>query len=124
MTDFLDMQVGAGVSVFPVVMTGDRDDVADRSVHAALSITRELVANAIHHGYAKSIAIAGALDNGMLRFSVSDDGSGFDTERVAGSRDGHFGLTGIRERVHKLNGTFRIDSTPGRGTKASVALPK
>ena len=105
---------------FPV----NRDDVSDRSVHAALSITRELVANAIHHGHAKSIAIAGTLDNGMLRFSVSDDGSGFDTERVVGSSDGHFGLTGIRERVHKLNGTFRIDSTPGRGTKASVALPK
>lgn len=104
---------------FPV----NRDDVSDRSVHAALSITRELVANAIHHGHAKSIAIAGTLDNGLLRFSVSDDGLGFDTARVAGTRDGHFGLTGIRERVHKLNGTFVLDSSPGRGTKATVALP-
>ena len=28
----------------------------------------------------------------------------------------HFGLQGIRERVDKLGGVLRIDSTPGGGT--------
>jgi len=105
---------------FPV----SRVAVSDSSAHAAISIARELVANAIHHGHPTSIAIAGVLDSTLLKFSVTDDGCGFDTEHAPGSREGHFGLTGILERVRKLGGSFTLHSTPGQGTKATVTLPK
>ena len=102
----------------------NRADIRDRSVHAAVSITRELVANAIHHGHPSMISIAGTLDGDSLKFSVVDDGCGFDVAHAPGPKDGHFGLTGIRERIRKLNGTFDITSKDGVGTKAAIALPR
>ena len=105
---------------FPV----SRADISDRSAHAAVSVTRELVSNAIHHGRSMNISIAGALEGDKLRFSVSDDGDGFDVEHAPGPRDGHFGLSGIRERVRKLGGTFSVKSRPGNGTKATITLPR
>ena len=105
---------------FPV----NRADISDRSAHAAVNITRELVSNAIHHGHPDLISIAGTLEDDMLKFSVTDNGLGFDAEHAPGPKDGHFGLTGIRERIRKLNGTFEITSSARSGTKATIALPR
>ena len=96
--------------------------VSDQTAHAVLRILRELAANALHHGHAKNLTVAGCLDGRLLRFSLTDDGSGFDPKRVSGVDSGHFGLSGIRDRVNKSHGTFEILSDPGRGTKAVVTL--
>jgi len=38
-------------------------------------------------------------------------------------RETSFGLLGMRERVHRLNGTLSIDSTPGYGFRIAVTFP-
>lgn len=96
--------------------------ISDNTAHAILRIIRELVSNAIRHGQAKNIRIAGGLDNGRILFSVRDDGCGFDPDNVPGMRQGHFGLPGIRERIRKLNGNLEISSSPGKGSKFTVSL--
>lgn len=95
----------------------------DSTVHALLAIIRELVANAIRHGAADSIRIAGSIEKDRLLFSVSDDGLGFDPQTCRGINEGHFGLNGIRERVSTLKGTVEIDSRPGNGTYVKISLP-
>ena len=101
-----------------------RESLDDSTVHALLSTIRELVANAIRHGAADSIRIAGSIEKDRLLFSVSDDGLGFDPQSCCGIGDGHFGLNGIRERVNSLKGTFEIDSRPGGGgTYVKITLP-
>lgn len=95
----------------------------DATVHAVLAIVRELVSNAITHGHAWAIRIAGSADKGILRFSVRDDGVGFDPLAAPGASDGHFGLTGIHDRVKRLNGTFAIRRARPRGTKAIITIP-
>ena len=95
----------------------------DSTVHAVLTIIRELVSNAITHGHAWTIRIAGTLDNGRLMFSVRDDGEGFDPKTAPGAAEGHFGLDGIRDRVKRLNGTFEIKPNAPRGIKAIITLP-
>lgn len=99
-----------------------RSHISDRTAHAVLSILRELVANAVQHGKARQIRIAGDLTDGVLSFSVSDNGMGFDPARCQGQSEGHFGLSGIVERVERLGGTFQIASTPGKGAKAVVTI--
>ena len=94
----------------------------DSSAHAILSIIRELVANAVNHGKARQIRIAGALDGQTVRISVKDDGIGFNPQDVS-ALAGHFGLAGIRDRVRKLHATFEIDAEPGKGTQAFVTIP-
>lgn len=99
-----------------------RSHVSDNTAHAILRIVRELVSNAIRHGGAKHIRIAGGRDRDRLLFSVKDDGCGFDPDLAPGMRQGHFGLPGIRERIKKLNGTMTIASAPGKGTKFAISL--
>jgi signal transduction histidine kinase len=35
----------------------------------------------------------------------------------------HLGLVSMRERAESLGGQFRIDSAPGKGTRAIATLP-
>lgn len=99
-----------------------RDRISDNTAHAMIRIIRELASNAVTHGAARTIRIAGALDDGQLHISVKDDGSGFDTANYPGTAEGHFGLDGIHERISRLGGTFKITSSPGEGTSASMTL--
>ena len=99
-----------------------RSLMTDSAAHAVLCIIRELAANAIRHGAATRIRVAGTVDDGHLRFSVIDDGCGFDTNHHPGPREGHFGLAGIRERLANLGGELALSSTHGTGTKVTVKL--
>ena len=100
-----------------------REKLLDSTAHAILSIVRELAGNAVRHGHATRIRVAGSIDNGHLLFSVRDNGCGFDPDTAPGLSDGHFGLDGIRNRASGFNGTFTVSSSPGRGTRAVVDIP-
>jgi signal transduction histidine kinase len=54
-----------------------------------------------------------------LRFSVQDDGVGFDATRVKNG----YGLVNLRDRIEALGGTAEIESAPGRGTAVRGTLP-
>jgi len=95
----------------------------DNTAHAILRIIRELVTNAVRHGHATHIRVAGTIDGGQVLFSVRDDGCGFDPDNAPGPREGHFGLDGIRERIERIDGTFSINSERGQGTTAVVTIP-
>ena len=90
-----------------------RSQMTDSTAHAVLCIIRELSANAVRHGAATRIKIAGVVKDGQLRFSVCDNGGGFDPKHCPGPSEGHFGLSGIRERIAGMNGSLSITSTPG-----------
>ena len=99
-----------------------RSRLSEALAHATLRIVRELVINAIRHGGAKAVRVAGCIDGNLLKMSISDNGCGFDTRKVPGIEQGHFGLQGIRERIDMFEGTFSIESALGQGTRAEVAL--
>ena len=99
-----------------------REAISDNTAHAILRIIRELVTNALRHGHATAIKIAGSVEGGKLLFSVKDNGCGFDPEGAPSIEDGHFGLQGIRERIAPFNGDFKIESASGKGAKATISL--
>ena len=100
-----------------------RSHFSDTQAHALLRIVRELTVNAIRHGHATEIRVAGSLDAGVVKVSVTDNGGGFDPANAPGCDDGHFGLQGIRERLADLNGAITIESTPGAGVRAVFTFP-
>ncbi|MCR5751493.1 MAG: sensor histidine kinase [Kiritimatiellae bacterium] len=99
-----------------------RSRLSDSSAHAVLCIVRELSVNAVRHGGAKNIYIAGECLDGEINFSVRDDGCGFNPDTRPGPAQGHFGLLGVKERINSFGGTLEIRSETGHGTKVTVSL--
>jgi two-component system sensor histidine kinase DegS len=59
-----------------------------------------------------------------LRCAVLDDGTGFDPATVAhAAGEQGLGLHSIRDRIEALDGTFQIESAPGKGTQLIVTIP-
>ena len=90
--------------------------------HDMLRIMRELAVNAVRHGKASQIKVFGECKGNLVRFCVKDDGCGFDPATSPGPAQGHFGLSGIRERVERRNGEMSVESSPGKGTSVTVSL--
>ena len=99
-----------------------RDRLSESVTHAILRIVRELVVNAIRHGQAKHIRVAGEFHDDTISFSVKDDGVGFDPGTAPGPEEGHFGLLGIRERLEDFDGELTVESAPGQGARFAVTL--
>jgi signal transduction histidine kinase len=68
------------------------------------------------------VHVAGEVDARTLRFSVADNGCGFNPATAPDANAGHFGLEGIRERIKRMNGTFELKSAPGNGCIAVITI--
>jgi CheY-like chemotaxis protein len=86
---------------------------------------RELLFNAVKHSRVSWARVRLWQENGVgLHLSVSDEGAGFDPNRVASpSSDGGFGLFSVRERIALLGGHLEVDSSPGKGSRFTLTLP-
>ena len=100
-----------------------RRRLSDNTAHTILRIIRELSINAVRHGGARHLKIAGEFRDGLVRCSVQDDGRGFDLPTAPGPAQGHFGLQGIRERLRERQGEMSVQSTPGKGSRFVITLP-
>ena len=84
---------------------------------------RELLFNVRKHGQTDRAAVSMTYDKNVLSLTVSDQGCGFDLEKMRNDRSDRFGLFSIRERMMDLGGEFDLQSEPGKGTVASLHLP-
>ena len=76
------------------------------TMHELLRIVQEVLRNIEKHADAKTI-----------RIEIHDDGKG-----GVFQKENSFGIRGIQERVAKINGEIRIDST-SEGTTIGVIIP-
>ncbi|MFC8799412.1 histidine kinase [Promicromonospora sp. NPDC057138] len=113
----------AGRSPVPVrvEVTGDLTPAGSAAQAAAYFVVAEALTNVAKHAGADSVRVAASLvpdeHPQRLRVTVSDDGRG-GAEPTPGS-----GLEGLRGRVAALDGTFELDSPPGKGTRLTVEVP-
>jgi signal transduction histidine kinase/YHS domain-containing protein len=86
---------------------------------------QEAIQNARRHGQAEHISVEVNYQPQNVCLTVIDDGSGFYwSERYSSfAKSGHYGLLGMKERVHHLNGSVDVMSKPGMGTRLTVTLP-
>ena len=82
----------------------------------------EAINNARRHAQPDTITLRVSRSDGRLRFTVTDDGIGYDTgadrHRSAGR-----GLRNVRARLATVGGHLNIHSQPGRGTTVDAAVP-
>ncbi len=87
-------------------------------------IVEECLNNAIKHsGGSKIFFEIKKDDNDNCIIVVSDNGVSFDSKNISSSKDGHFGLCILEERVKLLSGTIHIDSKPEHGTTIKILVP-
>ncbi len=85
-------------------------------------IAQEALHNAIKHASATRISLDLARKNGSVTLTVADNGRGFDARKNQGRTRGS-GLGNLRTRAELLDGSLRISSETGRGTRVLVKLP-
>lgn len=83
-------------------------------------IAQEAVTNVQRYARASRIVIAGGADDRRYRFTIADNGCGFDPAAV---RPGAMGLANMRERAALMKGTCNIISSPGAGATVEITLP-
>ena len=88
---------------------------------ALYRIAQEALGNAAKHSRAKQVRVRLIRADEVVSLIVSDDGVGFVLGRPGDS--GGVGLVNMRERVRYLNGTFELDTQPGRGTTIRAEVP-
>jgi signal transduction histidine kinase len=107
----------AAKSPVPVRLDIDVPERPSPTVEAiAYFVVSEALTNIAKHAEATKVVVHVERDNHRLLMSVSDDGRGGATETGGG-------LTGLRDRVAAVDGTFRLASPPAGGTTITVELP-
>lgn len=89
---------------------------------ARMSLLRcvgELVLNVEKHAGARAAEIEVSVEGCRLELSVSDDGVGIGRAAAAA---GHYGLTGVAERMEELGGEMRVVRRTG-GTRIQLIVP-
>ena len=112
----------AGDAKIKVRFNLPRAKLLETTTHTILYIIRELVVNAVRHGHATSIRIAGSHEGDQLLFSVADNGCGFVPKDAPGPLQGHFGLQGIRERLKPFRGKIEIEAGADKGTQVKIQM--
>jgi signal transduction histidine kinase len=88
-------------------------------------IVEEAVNNARKHAQSEHIWVRLARRENMIITEIEDDGVGFDVDAVDSNYDqrGSLGMVNMRERAELIEGTLRIQSARGSGTKITVIVP-
>lgn len=89
-----------------------------------------LVENAVKHGVGMkedggTVTIATKEFDDRYEVIVSDDGVGFDTTKKPNDGRTHVGMENVRNRLKTMcNAVLNIESTVGKGTVATITIPK
>jgi signal transduction histidine kinase len=94
-----------------------RLNLSDEQATALYRIAQEALTNALKHAQAQRIVVALEARENELELSIADDGAGMLEER-----EGHYGLTGMRERAAMAGAKLDVISAPGQGTRITVKV--
>jgi signal transduction histidine kinase len=83
-------------------------------------IVQELLNNTMKHASAKNAIVQLCKTNGQIAVTVEDDGKGFDTSVLKGTRG--IGWSNIQNRVEFLKGKLDVNSAPDKGTSVLIEL--
>lgn len=84
-------------------------------------VLREGLMNIIRHSQASRADVVLRQTLTQIEGSLRDDGIGFDP--TAARNDRGMGLVSMQERIKRLGGELKVQSSPGKGAKVSFVLP-
>lgn len=107
---------------FADVRTVERLEMGHKTV--IYRLVQESLNNIAKHAQAKSVQINLHKANGQVVLEIRDDGKGFSlNKRSSRQAPKRLGLLGMQERVRLVEGTFTLESNPGKGTCVRAEIP-
>jgi signal transduction histidine kinase len=101
----------------PVELDVAEMHLPERVALASYFLVAESLTNVARYARANGARVRVALEDGVLRIEVSDDGVG-GADPTAGT-----GLRGLADRMDVLGGSLAVDSPPGAGTRIAAEIP-
>ncbi|WP_069803974.1 sensor histidine kinase [Thermogemmatispora onikobensis] len=128
-------------------LPGDRQEALLKIIETLLKIIQEALTNIEKHAQATRVWLRLRTEAGRLQLTLADNGVGLPLEvqaqlaacsrdeapvasdslfvplTDAGSGPGHYGLIGMRERVHELGGELHLSCPADGGCRLHVSIP-
>jgi signal transduction histidine kinase/DNA-binding response OmpR family regulator len=88
-------------------------------------ILQESLTNIGKYSQATQVSVSIKRKAGQVRFSVEDNGKGFEVNQILArrGRERGLGLSSMEERARMLGGSFQLWSKPDVGTKIQIIVP-
>ena len=97
----------------------DWDDLSGEIKINLYRIIQEGLQNCVKYSEASLIKLNFDSDRSYIKVSLEDNGVGFDSKKVKKG----IGHKNISSRVSKINGTWELTSSPGKGTEIKISIP-
>jgi len=88
---------------------------------ALFRVLQEALTNVIRHAKATKVDVRLDRLGNALRVTISDNGQGMTDKREVDLKS--LGIIGMKERIARLDGQFKIFSEPGNGTRLDITIP-
>jgi signal transduction histidine kinase len=108
---------------FRVVVEGSPRPLQSLIRDEIYNIGREAMVNAFRHSGANSLEVELEYAANQMTVLVRDNGCGIDPQVLRLGLDGHWGLSGMRERAERIGGSFRVLSGASAGTEIELSIP-
>jgi signal transduction histidine kinase len=119
-----DLEKQSGIETVLTVMGDERRFSADVEL-VIFRIVQEALRNVEKHAQATRVEARVEFGRDKTKISISDNGRGFEVgdDLAELPRAGKLGLAGMAERVRLLDGSMKIESQPGKGTRLMIEVP-
>jgi two-component system NarL family sensor kinase len=87
-------------------------------------VTQEALNNVFRHSGSKTATLQLFQDSHNVVLEIADSGKGMKSRSIKPTRTLTVGISGMRERVENLRGTFSIESAPGKGCVVRASAPR
>jgi signal transduction histidine kinase len=114
------LQAQATKASVPTVVRSEGIDRYPPDTEAAVYFcVLEALTNIAKYAGATATEVTVSQMDGELRFTVTDDGAGFDSQAMTYGT----GLQGMADRLDAIGGTLQVSSSPDRGTSIDGRIP-
>ncbi|WP_424766644.1 sensor histidine kinase [Paenibacillus sp. sgz302251] len=106
-------------------LSGKENRMPSAMEAAIYRLVQEAFTNIYKHASASHVILEINYQPHQISLVIHDNGVGFHSQSMEmdASRNTHFGLVGMRERIELIEGRMEIDSNPGQGTKIVIEIP-
>jgi signal transduction histidine kinase len=101
------------------------DLLNDQAQGLVFYIIEEALGNARKYSKAKLIEVRLWQEEDLFVARIQDDGEGFDIQSVNAnySTRGSLGMVNMRERAERIDGSLKVESSPGNGATITLVVP-